>query len=257
MKKGIITSTLAIVSMVATSHAAVITLGSGNNDNVGGLANVVDGDHFRYDSGMGFTTATGPQSTVFTVQEAGNSVTLRMHWENTGTVTYSNGVAFLNSGDSITISFDLVSGSLDALSLNAYRLRAVTTGTDGSAGEGFTLTDNDSNANTWYSVRASNYNPELIGAGANINTFTSDSTYTGGNPVDPAVDPDGGLNVLSESNLDWSWTLAGVDPGVGGGTTNFALNQMTLEITPSAVPEPSSAALLGLAGLALILRRRK
>ena len=41
----------------------------------------------------------------------------------------------------------------------------------------------------------------------------------------------------------------------GAGSSNLALDTISLDYT--AVPEPSSAALLGLGGLALILRRRK
>ena len=51
---------------------------------------------------------------------------------------------------------------------------------------------------------------------------------------------------------DTSFTLTNVDAGTESGGIGF----MTFNIT-ATVPEPSSAALLGLGGLALLLRRRK
>lgn len=75
----------------------------------------------------------------------------------------------------------------------------------------------------------------------------------------------GSATTFSDSNGDsWSVALAfnkahygdvvsGANTGAGGG--NITDNQATLTFT--SIPEPSSTALLGLGGLALILRRRK
>ena len=54
----------------------------------------------------------------------------------------------------------------------------------------------------------------------------------------------------------WDPTLNAGAEGLATATNSFiAIDDVFLEVT--AVPEPSSAALLGLGGLALILRRRK
>ena len=252
MKKTIITSTLAIASMVATSHAAVIDLGSGTNNNVGGLTNVVDGDNLDFGAaGLNFGS-TGSSSTVFTVQEGGNSVTLRMNFDVVGTVSPNKNVGGIEAGESITVSFDLVSGGLDSFSISNFGERNTTATTLGVAAEGFRYSDGSGNSNTWYALDTVNRNVNSTG------TFyvSSDSSYNLGtlNPV--SQNTVAGLDVLTKDNLaTWSFKIEGIDNA--GSLADVALNQLVLNVGVSAVPEPSSAALLGLGGLALILRRRK
>jgi len=85
---------------------------------------------------------------------------------------------------------------------------------------------------------------------------TSDSAYNDSPNLNPvSQDTVAGLDVLTKDNLGtWSFTIAAVD---NGGAANVALNTLTLNVGVSPVPEPSSAALLGLGGLVFILRRRK
>lgn len=84
------------------------------------------------------------------------------------------------------------------------------------------------------------------------------------------------LNFVNNGSggANWSWSVGGVDQSSGTIATfdfsknfhfvaygqddqgNKRINSVTLETT-AAVPEPSSTALLGLGGLALIMRRRK
>lgn len=62
-----------------------------------------------------------------------------------------------------------------------------------------------------------------------------------------------GTSLVSGTTYTFDLTVSSTDTG----GNNIALNQLTLNGNVAAVPEPSSTALLGLGGLALILRRRK
>lgn len=263
--KPLLHTSLALVVSAATSSAATITFGSGSVKNEGGLNQIVDGDHLRY-STLGITNGAGTglvknQTSQFTIQDNGNQVTLEMTWDTDGIVELNpNGVAFLSKDDKVTISFRVISGGLDSIAYTQLRIRALETEVDGSAGEGLRITDNLNHSNTWYSVQDANTpkNYDLIGTEVSI--LTSDSNYSGGDPVTPSADPDAGLNILSSENIDtWSWTIEGVHADPTDGVTFFALNQMHLEVTPSAmaVPEPSTTTLSTFGALTCLLRRRR
>jgi len=110
-------------------------------------------------AGLGFANS-GNSSTLFTVQEGGNSVTLRMHFDVVGAVSPNSNVSGIQHdpsanpvlADSITVSFDLVSGGLDSLSISYFVARNVTTATKGAAGEGFSFSDGSGNTNIWYAL---------------------------------------------------------------------------------------------------------
>ena len=114
----------------------------------------------------------------------------------------------------------------------------------------------------------------IDGTGASIGTFTLDRGLVINqiNTADKIVNPGGANNVASETDTDY-WAqylstgtvpvtansvtvnfIAGTAHAAGGGNDWYA-DDVTLDIT--TVPEPSSTALLGLGGLALVLRRRK
>ncbi|WP_227021626.1 PEP-CTERM sorting domain-containing protein [Oceaniferula marina] len=112
------------------------------------------------------------------------------------------------------------------------------------------------------------------GSGAALSTFTLDRGVTTNqiNTADKIVNPGGGNNATSETDPDWwaQYELSNTVPasaqsltvtfvaGTGhaaGGANDWYADDVIVDIT--TVPEPSSAALVGLGGLALILRRRK
>jgi len=81
--------------------------------------------------------------------------------------------------------------------------------------------------------------------------FTNSKELTaGGNAYAPA---DAVSNVVSFSSIVPDGTIT----ATGTGTVNWRIESVDLQFSTAAVPEPSSAALLGLGGIALILRRRK
>lgn len=114
------------------------------------------------------------------------------------------------------------------------------------------------------------------GTGTALSTFTLDRGVTTNqiNTAQKIGDPTDalGFNTTSESDPDY-WGLyslnGAIDPTaqsltvsfvagtghVGGGANDWYADDVTVNIT--TVPEPSATALLGLGGLALIMRRRK
>lgn len=86
-----------------------------------------------------------------------------------------------------------------------------------------------------------------------LNLDTSTEYYIRG-----IVDADADVAIGSVGDTLARHRLRTVSPStIGGATHNGSNNDYDMRITVNAVPEPSSAALLGLGGLALILRRRK
>ena len=74
------------------------------------------------------------------------------------------------------------------------------------------------------------------------------------------LDVTASLQAWSAGTTNNGWALIGSGPGAWYGHTSetgVSGKAPTLSITYEAVPEPSTTALLGLGGLALILRRRK
>lgn len=90
-----------------------------------------------------------------------------------------------------------------------------------------------------------------------INTDPVVSIYYGetelGGPVAGGTDIGNLFDDIAVSSGDT--LLVGFTVNVNGGGDGADISSLEVELTP--VPEPSSAALLGLGGLALILRRRK
>ena len=98
-----------------------------------------------------------------------------------------------------------------------------------------------------YSTDGSSYTPVAAGS------FTSTAAADGSPSWVSGVDYSDSISasVANGGSLYLRWT--GDDSSGSGSRDEFALDDVSI----SAVPEPSSAALLGLGGLALVLRRRK
>ena len=90
---------------------------------------------------------------------------------------------------------------------------------------------------------------------------TDDVSYDDVATVDYGPTSNGGSTKVTLTDLDISGIqyikfTANLITGNGNGQV-FIWREIDVEGTATAVPEPSSAALLGLGGLALIFRRRK
>ena len=103
-----------------------------------------------------------------------------------------------------------------------------------------------------------NFEEASFGGGAidiRINTGTLHQVQVIiGNP-DSSRFGGGSTSYTGPMNAPTSFSFVDLEPFIVGGHDLDAADRLTLELVP--VPEPSSIALLGLGGLALVLRRRR
>ncbi|BDS07721.1 hypothetical protein NT6N_27610 [Oceaniferula spumae] len=120
----------------------------------------------------------------------------------------------------------------------------------------FLLMDGRTNANHGGGTRSVLFDNVQDAFGTVSATEFAAGQFTNGNPTTANSDYGSALLVTGVFTADVSGTqVIGID-AVNDGTNSSAGGQLNA-ITLYEVPEPSSAALLGLGGLALILRRRK
>jgi hypothetical protein len=264
---------LGLIASVSTAQAAIISLnsfsntdhastGTQGNGNVSGTGGSVDGD-----ASAGSTDATVFDVSTFVVDNSASS---------TGNLAYTvSGLDIDGSGgfnDSFVISFTVsgdgqnlqtkwnaddsapenagwLSSGGDLLNAAAEYLQidynSITVNLNGGSGNG---------TGTWLGFTAAGVGGFSGSEVAVFNGITLDNSvdtsksfdFTG---ADVAYDIGGG-NTNDASLLADRRTAAG---GSGG----WRPESWSFQVDVTAVPEPSAAALLGLAGLALILRRRK
>jgi hypothetical protein len=232
MKKTILTS-FATCAILATSASAANLAFDGDIKNT----TVATGDFWQgrsvmttnINSGVTLTITDAQWQTIIQQNNSGTST-----WNiNGGTVDGSgasgNGAIFWlgNETDSIGV-INMNSGTFDGSGFTEFRF-----GRNGGVGilnlAGGPVTIGDST-------------PDI--AGNDRLNFTTGST--------------GSFDVTGWTQTDYEtlWTNGNLTVN-GGQTGDFSDNFQVTGSTLTTVPEPSSAALLGLGGLALILRRRK
>ncbi len=273
MKKTTITMALVSLTTVGAHAATTAWTGLATGDTSGIPNNVDWGNTDNWDNGVpgtGDTITVGAGMTIGTT--TGNNGQFPVPNINGGSLTLGgsiidNGFAFLN-GTTVVVES---TGSILAASANAafgFNTSLVTWNDgakfeqdNGGAGGRWQIGTSDHTfvfsaagwTNTFLVNTAISQNP---GAG---NTFKVDlSNYTGATGVS---------YTLIDMNSAGTWTavnMANVDYQVTGGggvyDADFVWNEtnatLSVNVT-AAVPEPSSAALIGLGGFALILRRRR
>ena len=219
----------------ATTTDIIGTTGAGITINTGGQISLA-GDISGFNGGSGITVNGG---TLITGTGEINASSAGLHVSNGGTV---NAASIRISGVSTWSG-----GSVTLNDPNPFRTGGVVSSTNGlniTAGAGeFTLTHTDL-------------------SGGYVNRDIAGKLYTGFFNLDGInVDPDGtGFTgpLTSEADVVALNAFIKTNYTIGGRYLELSDNtggQRTLSVI--AVPEPSSAALLGLGGLALILRRRK
>ena len=241
-------ATLIAAGSFASVHAATVTWDGGGSDGLWTTATNWDGD-------------TVPVISDTVVIDTAVAVTKATGFENGLNVTLSNGATVANSSGNVGMgssTFNIGSGS--SMSGNVFRVWDTTKlvfddGADINANTEFRGTK----AGLQFNLGATGFTTVTAGnlqfwSGNDLSdvNFTVDLTdYTGGADTFTLIDWTNGSG--SQALLD------GANQTITGGSGNLIWDDTNkaIQLNIAAVPEPSSAALLGLGGLALILRRRK
>jgi len=248
MKKTKLITMTSCVAFVVSANAATVTVGS---------APVVDGaDQSNY--------ATQANKHKFWSENSGAGLTRGQ--------TFTTG-----SEDVVLNSFSFVVGdNTQAQATKTYNIRVGSVAEALGVSQFNVIADQDATQNDFWGTAASTGVVDDGETAAPWATFTFDSPVSLSANTEYAVDLGmssssggwrGGIPYLSYSNsaVDGAMFSSGVtstDPGTGDTSMNVDGNgrdmlfHLDMEVA-GAVPEPSTTALLGLGGLALILRRRK
>ncbi len=152
-----------------------------------------------------------------------------------------------NSNDGETIVFDFQGGLVD-----------FTVGyAPGGTGTGNPLVhSNHSTANNTFSADAGSWS--FVPGAVIIDGGTSGwYTFTGSDVVATGVGVDPATGLAPSYTADWgSFTIQGVS-SVTWTSVNNVTERFVFDAVESTIPEPSSIALLGLGGLALVVRRKR
>jgi subtilisin-like proprotein convertase family protein len=120
----------------------------------------------------------------------------------------------------------------------------------GYSDAGLSLTLSDAGANNIHFYQ--NFSPAFNGSGQLTGLWQPDGRNVDPATVDGTETPDTSFASFNGQNADGDWTLFLADLSSGQTST---LNSWVLTI--QTVPEPATAALIGLGGLALLFRRRR
>ncbi|MBK1792377.1 PEP-CTERM sorting domain-containing protein [Persicirhabdus sediminis] len=215
------------LTIAATSLASIISANAATlsftNDWFGetGLGNV---------SPPADTVITDAEGFVFTLSLNTAETTIRVSniGSNFGIGSGNNAAnASFNDGDSATFTLSVVAPAgyqLDSISFGDFRLVSFDTAADVA-----TFTNTGGGGNSFVATGAITTNAQLTGAG---------------------------LQELSLATLNtWDLTLTASD--VSTDSADFKVNRIDFEYTTSQIPEPSAAALLGLASIALLSRKKR
>ncbi len=183
------------------------------------------------------------------------------------------GHSWTTSGDSLLLNyagFNSAPNILSVLTVNGQPLEELNFMNTGAQSISFNFTGSNSLSHNGFFFRDMiegsfvDVHFNRLSAGASGPALTAadlNLTSAGWTVVDLAG---GGVRLTSDGSATWVEANAAID-GIASGTLAFGIsdsNDAVLfgarnTLTQLPVPEPSSAALLGLGGLALILRRRK
>ncbi len=177
------------------------------------------------------------------------------------TVTRINNFAKNNSGGPGTIDFTITGLNIDGIGAadDTLTVSFDISGTTGATTYGFDFWDGAGTYGEW----GINSDGEGGAGRRQINGVETMTVGFASAVVVLGVGGDGGYTATFDgwdtgsfsntADITYTGGEAAFTAGPGGG----GLGLITSDLTITAVPEPSSAALLGLGGLALILRRRK
>ncbi|NNJ87435.1 MAG: PEP-CTERM sorting domain-containing protein [Akkermansiaceae bacterium] len=180
-----------------------------------------------------------------------NNIGKEMQWTNVGTTlgTWGSGAQGPFSPAPITSNNNLIYVLDQNSGVGTLEFRVSNTGSDNIALEYlFFSARPDSSGSTQMTVSYASGDLTASGGGSTVVSYTSTS-YTGYD-VDLT-------SILTDNTLGAGESAVFTLVTPSALTNRFYVDDIGMSGSITAVPEPSSAALLGLAGLALILRRRK
>ncbi|MFC4992248.1 PEP-CTERM sorting domain-containing protein [Rubritalea tangerina] len=233
----------ALLSLSTISHAAVVV-----------------SDNFSYSDGDVDTVGTGGTGWAETWQN-GNSNDTRRFIVSSGSAIFQGGGNSTTTEQTRAFTSAITLGTNDTLTINFTLIRPET-----QSGRGIGITLKDTGSTSFFIGKKINGSVGLHDA-INIGA-TSHSTFSSSpssQDITATITYDGANTsiVMSDSNETLSaHSFAGafsID-GIGlnayhASTTTNGVDNLSVDLV--AVPEPSVSALLGLGGLALIIRRRK
>jgi len=245
MKKTLTTAALLALGTLSTN--AAITYGGSFTEfaSTSSSNHTINWDASSYDKLVVVATAehghSNTNGVISNVTYDGVALTKAVGFDPVvGNITY-NSIWYLD--DPSTSAGDIVTTGANRLAFTAFGLNGTATGHAATADAAGTSVSLASSASSMVITS--------LGSGGNGNTQQSGAT------------PTGTMTNINGSNFS-SWGGHSTSYGAGGqGIYGYNGNAdgadvIAVEFTElAAIPEPSSAALLGLGGLALIMRRRK
>jgi len=206
------------------------------------------------DSRPGETAVTTPSATVGSVSYTPAVPTTTYTVSSLDLSSYGGGV-----GESIAFDVTYTHGGTGGtgVQVNGFGNISVTGGDNNQVDNLETLT-----ATVSFNTGSSTFSGDFADLSIGFTSFSTGGVDTGGNTESWQLLTDGGTSGPFEATVDSTTTtfpassFVTLDP-VSGVTNNGTFNLQGFDIEISAIPEPSSAALLGGLGLLALLRRRR
>ncbi|GAA5496705.1 hypothetical protein Rhal01_02890 [Rubritalea halochordaticola] len=244
MKKTTLLS-LTLAAATASSQAAIVV--QENFD-------YADGPVATLNGGTGFSGAW----------DAGNSTGTRLFNVSSGSAIYNGG----GNGTVTVQSRDFATGyTVDTSTTLTISFDLIVNETQAGRGIGINLVDSVGGNSVFLGKRINGSYGAHSGITAGSTTY-SNSGATGSmlltavftsNGTDTFVDVQAnGGSVVSGTITGTQFAFDSLElTGYHGSTVSNGVDNISIDVTTTAVPEPSSTSLIGLAGVALLLRRRR
>lgn len=272
MKNTLILTSTLVSGLLATANAAVVYQNTFDDASIADNTTGIGGGLSQ------FTASAGNFS------NSGGSLTADTSVNNKRAVAISTNSFDLSDG--FTLNFAATVGNISAASANRFGVGLAAEGTDASPtdfsliatqGRNF-LGDKRGVVEAAGINLTTDFGSGLLGLTYNdglgdVNTFTAATAVDASQTITASTPLDVTLTVTADGS--YSYSINGATASTGGDfgldlsknyhfatyyqdneSDEFSISEVTLT-TLAAVPEPSSTALLGLGGFALLLRRRK
>lgn len=242
--KAIINLTLGMAALTASSQAAIIV--QENFD-------YSDGDLATLNGGTGWSTAW----------QTGNASGTRRFTVSSSTALYQGGGNGTYTEQNRTFASGITLATNTTVTVQFTLLRP-----EAQAGRGIGIYLTNGGANQYFIGKEVN---DAVGLKSSMTTTGIDYaefSTSGTSEVITTVFTFDGVNTnitLSDSNetlttysVAGAFSFDGISvAGYNGATTTNGVDNISIDVTTASIPEPGASSLLGLAGIALVIRRRR